>query len=289
MAAYVYGAGVDAGAQTRAAVYFASVDTGVIVPTSTRAWVYGARADAGVPLTPLPLADVGITHPATQGVAGALAVIQPSGGTNLYLYGARVDAPYAPPPIFDIPLDPGVSIGQSATHSLASGIAVVEGDGFAFGGVGITQNAQHLLGAALEIYVPSVVPPPVEQPATGGQGGVIVQRNTKTIERVEAKTTVKRIEKPYSDPALVSQVADQGYAVAMLAAQVSGLQAQIASLQAALSAPKPMMPLPPELAARMPIQRAPKVEKVQVQAPFNPYASEQDDIAYVASVLASMK
>ena len=167
MAAYVYGAGVDAGAQTRAAVYFASVDTGVIVPTSTRAWVYGARADAGVPLTPLPLADVGITHPATQGVAGALSVIQPSGGTNLYLYGARVDAPYAPPPIFDIPLDPGVSIGQSATHSLASGIAVVEGEGFAFGGVGIEQVPQHFLAGSLEIHVESV--PPTQ--GTGLDGG----------------------------------------------------------------------------------------------------------------------
>jgi len=133
------------------------------------------------------------------------------------------------------------------------------------------------------------VAPPAQAPDVV-QGGVIVQRTTKVTERVESKTTVKRIEKPYSDPALVSRVADQGYAVAMLAAQVSGLQAQIASLQAALSAPQPMMPLPPELAARMPIQpRAPKVEKVQVQAPFNPYASEQDDIAYVASVLASMK
>jgi len=132
-----------------------------------------------------------------------------------------------------------------------------------------------------------VVTPPAQSVV---QGGVIVQRNTKTIERVESKTTVKRIEKPYSDPALVSQVADQGYAVAMLAAQVSGLQAQLAAMQAALSAPRPAPVLPPELAAMMPIQtRQPRVEKVQVQAPFNPMASEQDDLAYVASVLAAMK
>ena len=290
MAAFVYAASVDAGAQTRGAVYWAAVDTGKQATTTVTNWVYGARLDAGVPLTPMALGDVAITQSAAASVSSDLQAVQPVSGSARYVYGARVDAPFAPPPIYDFPLDPGVEIAQSASSSFTAGLSAVLGEGYAFGNVAVLQSGMQGLAADLQIYVPSVEPPTPEPPTVSAQGGVIVQRNTKTVERVEGRTTVKRIEKPYSDPALVSRVADTSYAVAALAAQVGALQGQIAAMQAVILEPKPMAPLPPELAAMMPIQtkqKAPPVEKVQ--APYNPMASEQDDLAYVAGVLASMK